>query len=113
MIRIGSIVWGVKDIERAVTFWSAALNYQLARPADDDWAILLPKDGDGVQLSLSLITSEKAKRHHIDLFTDDQAAEVARLLALGATRADWNYPADADFVVLADPDGNRFCVVQK
>ncbi len=40
------------------------------------------------------------------------AAEVERLLALGATRVDWNYGPHADCVVLADPDGNTFCVVQ-
>jgi hypothetical protein len=38
-------------------------------------------------------------------------AEVERLVSLGAKRVDWNYPEDADFVVLADPDGNVFCVV--
>jgi hypothetical protein len=43
----------------------------------------------------------------------EQAAEVARLVGLGAAVVDWDsYPADPDFVVLADPDGNRFCVVR-
>ena len=41
----------------------------------------------------------------------EQLAEVERLISLGATRVEWTYPADADFVVLADPDGNLFCVV--
>lgn len=49
----------------------------------------------------------------MDLFTDDQPGEVERLIRLGATRVDWDYPERADYVVLADPDGNRFCVVQK
>ena len=44
----------------------------------------------------------------MDLFTDDQTGEVERLLKLGATRKVWNYEADADYVVLADPDGNPF-----
>jgi Glyoxalase-like domain len=40
------------------------------------------------------------------------AAEVDRLLSLGATRVDWtDYPPGADFTVLADPEGNRFCVI--
>lgn len=43
----------------------------------------------------------------------NQAAEVERLLGLGARRVDWRYPEQADYVVLADPDGNTFCVVQK
>jgi hypothetical protein len=42
----------------------------------------------------------------------DQAAEVERLVSLGAARVDWDlYPDDADFIVLADTEGNRFCVI--
>ena len=113
MLEIGSIVWGVQDILRAVRFWSEALHYKLKYPASEDWAVLIPEDGDGIQLSLSLVSSPKARRHHIDLFTDDQEAEVNRLLALGAVRKEWRYPPDADYVVLQDPDGNPFCVVQR
>lgn len=112
-MEIGSIVWGVKNIKRAVEFWSSALDYQLKYPASDDWAILIPKNGNGVQMSLSLVTSDKAKRHHIDLFTYNQKEEVERLIVLGATKANWRYPPDADYVVLYDPDGNPFCVVQR
>ena len=53
------------------------------------------------------------KRHHLDLYADDRAAEIERLLGLGATTVEWDYPDDADYVVLADPDGSTFCVVQK
>lgn len=113
MLEICSIVWGVRDIPRAVRFWSEALHYKLKYPASEDWAVLIPEDGDGIQLSLSLVSSPKARRHHIDLFTDDQEAEVNRLLALGAVRKEWRYPPDADYVVLQDPDGNPFCVVQR
>ena len=113
MLEIGSIVWGVRDIPRAVRFWSEALHYKLKYPASEDWAVLIPEDGDGIQLSLSLVSSPKARRHHIDLFTDDQEAEANRLLALGAVRKEWRYPPDADYVVLQDPDGNPFCVVQR
>ncbi|SRR5690242_13111660 len=112
MLQIGAIVWGVLDITRSIAFWSEALNYTLEREPDDDFAILVPKEGPGVQLSLNKVTSLKPKRHHLDLFTRDQTAEVERLLALGASRVDWNYGPHPDFVVLADPDGNTFCVVQ-
>ncbi len=50
---------------------------------------------------------------HLDLYTDDQPRDVERLLALGATRPhEPNRPSDADYVILADPEGNRFCVVE-
>ena len=53
-------------------------------------------------------------RIHLDLYTEDQEGEVARLLGLGATEVRWDKrPPDADYVILADPEGNRFCVVDK
>lgn len=114
MLKIGSVVWGVRDLPKAVQFWSAALGYRLVREPSDDWAMLIPKEDPGLQLSLKLVSSEanNHRRHHLDLFTTNQAAEVERLVALGAQQVDWRYEAGADYVVLADPDGNRFCVVQ-
>ena len=117
MLRIGSVVWGVRDVPRAVAFWCGALGY---RPRDapapeDDWAVLVPPGGAGPQLAITRVTSDAAthQRHHLDLYATDQAAEVARLVGLGAARVAWRYPPDADYVVLADPDGHRFCVVRK
>ena len=113
MLEIGAIVWGVRDLNRAINFWSEALNYKLKGEPDVDFAILIPKEGEGIQLSLnSAVTSSKPKRHHIDLFTHDQTNEVERLIKLGATRVNWNYDNEADYVVLSDPDGNTFCIVQ-
>ena len=113
MLEIGAIVWGVRDLNRAINFWSEALNYKLKREPDVDFAILIPKEGEGIQLSLNAaVTFDKPKRHHIDLFTHDQINEVERLIKLGAMRVEWNYDNEADYVVLSDPDGNTFCVVQ-
>lgn len=113
MLKIGSIVWGVRDLDRSIRFWSEALDYKFKREPDIDFAILIPKQGEGIQLSLNAaVTSDKPKRHHLDLFTPDQEQEVERLLKLGAQRVDWRYEPGADYVVLADPDGNTFCVVQ-
>ena len=113
MLKIGAIVWGVRDLNRAINFWSEALNYKLKGEPDVDFAILIPKEGEGILLSLnSAVTSSKPKRHHIDLFTHDQTNEVERLIKLGATRVNWNYDNEADYVVLSDPDGNTFCIVQ-
>ena len=112
MPTIGSIVWGVLDIPRAVEFWTAALDYVPRDQPEDDWATLVPRSGAGARLSLMLVTSDKPARHHLDLFAADQTAEVERLVGLGARTVEWDYPDLADYVVLDDPDGNRFCVVQ-
>ena len=112
---IGSIVWGVRDVPRAIRFWSEALTYRPLREPSDNWAILVPIDGPGAQLAIAIVSSDAAdhQRHHLDLYAEDQRAEVERLITLGASRVDWRYPPGADYVVLADPDGNKFCVVQK
>lgn len=107
------MVWGVRDMKRAIAFWTQALNYRPRDEPDEDWVVLVPREGTGVQLALKRVTSPQARRHHLDLYGSDQAAEVERLLALGAERVEWAYEPGADYVVLADPDGNRFCVVQK
>ncbi len=111
MLEIGAIVWGVTDIPRAIAFWTRALDYR-CKYEDVDFAILIPREGPGWQMSLKLVTSPAARRHHMDLFADDAEAEVERLLALGAKRKPWNYEPGADYTVLTDPDGNPFCVVQ-
>lgn len=110
MLTIGAVVWGVTDLDRAVRFWCAALDYEVGWK-DADFAALKPRDGrEGVQLSLSVVTSPHARRHHMDLFCEDREKEAERLIALGASRKEWRYPPDADYIVLLDPDGNPFCV---
>jgi predicted enzyme related to lactoylglutathione lyase len=114
MIRIGSIVLRVDDLERQTAFWEAALDYVRRESDSDDFMLLRPRNGEGPNLSLDLhgSTLQIPPRIHLDLYTDDQAGEVERLLALGATEVHWDKrPPDADYVILADPEGNRFCVV--
>lgn len=97
----------VSSVDRAGAFWSEALGY--ARQPQNP-AFLVPERGAGPRLHL-----DEDDRTHLDLWVDDageQLAEVNRLISLGAQRVDdWEYPLDADFVVLADPVGNLFCVV--
>jgi catechol 2,3-dioxygenase-like lactoylglutathione lyase family enzyme len=113
MTGIRSFVWGVRDIPRAVDFWTQALNYRLREEPSDDWANLVPVDAAGPRFSLMLVSSDAPRRHHVDLDAEDMEAEADRMVAIGATRvADWKYEPDDNFIVLADPDGNTFCVVQ-
>lgn len=114
MIRVGSIVIRVDDLALETAFWTAALDYIGREEASDDFALLRPRDGAGPNVSLDAhgAASRVPPRIHLDLYAEDQAAEVTRLLALGATEVHWDKrPADADYVILADPEGNRFCVV--
>lgn len=66
-------------------------------------------------MQASATPPQERPRMHLDLHVPsaaEQAAEAERLVAMGATRVDWDRnPEDPDFIVLADPDGNRFCIV--
>ncbi len=106
-LSVGSVVWNVSDIGRAAEFWSRALGYV---PQPDNPAFLTPENGEGPRLHL-----DDKDRTHLDLWVNrqdsDLPSEVERLVSLGATRVDWDYPPNADFVVLADTEGNLFCVI--
>jgi catechol 2,3-dioxygenase-like lactoylglutathione lyase family enzyme len=119
MIRLGSVVLGAPDVERAVTFWSQALGYDPVRFPEEgnEFTILVPPSGEGTRVAIQK-SDDPAQQHprvHLDLVVDDadeQASEVERLIRLGATRVAWDsYSGDPDYVVLADTAGNLFCVV--
>jgi hypothetical protein len=110
MVRIGTIVWHVQDFQRANQFWTQALGY-VRRDEESD--VLVPAPGGPPGPGIAMSASD---RTHIDLYTDsreEQLAEVDRLISLGATRVEWTYPDDADFIVLADTEGNLFDVINK
>ena len=120
MLTIGLVAMGVDEMARAVAFWSAALDYRVRETfLEGRWTTLEPVSGTGI--ALGLMVSETAPRDrprlHLDLDVADaaeQAAEVERLVGLGATVADWDlYPPDPDFVVLVDTEGNHFCIVDQ
>ena len=118
MLTVGVIAVGVTDVARAAQFWSSALGYRLRQDGFGGWSnVLVPPDDRGTPLALQTSETQPSEhpRLHLDLHVADateQAKEVTRLVSLGATRVQWNdYPDDPDFVVLADPDGNRFCIV--
>jgi catechol 2,3-dioxygenase-like lactoylglutathione lyase family enzyme len=114
VIRIGSIVLRVDDLQRQAAFWTAALNYVPRDGDTGDFVLLRPRDGVGPNLSLDRVhsTVQVPPRIHLDLYAKDQAREVERLKTLGATEVHWSKkPPDADYVILADPEGNRFCII--
>jgi len=115
-VRVGSIVLRVDDLQRQMAFWMAALDYVPREDPDVDSVVLRPRAGSGPNLTLDQhqASAPLPPRIHLDLYTNDQPGEVKRLLALGATEVQWSKrPPTADFVILADPESNRFCVVHK
>ncbi|WP_251453518.1 VOC family protein [Microbacterium sp. Marseille-Q6648] len=114
MLVVGSIVIRVQDLDAQLAFWCAALDYVPREPVEADFAVLTPCAGRGPNVSLDAMPSERVlpPRIHLDLYADDQPAEVERLRRLGAREVIWDKrPADADYVIMEDPEGNRFCVI--
>lgn len=116
-LRLATIVVNALDMDRAADFWSRALGYD--RPdrigPTDQFAHLKDPAGTGPTVLIQRaeqIPSEPAPVH-IDLYTSKRDEHIDRILALGATRVDdWPYPDEHDFIVLRDPEGNEFCVIQ-
>ncbi len=110
---------GAGDVHRAAEFWQQALGLVPAHEVgpDTDFIRLIPPDGEGTAIAVDKSESplQEHPRVHIDLFVDsaaEQAAEVARLISLGGQRVDWDlYPENPDFIVMADTEGNIFCIV--
>ena len=121
-LRWQCVIVDCADPEPVATFWAAALGWRRTHVSADGGEIVLePPEGspeDGVSPDLLFIrvpdpTPGKNKLH-LDLRPTDQAAEVARLEALGATRAEvgQSQRAEASWVVMADVEGNEFCVLR-
>jgi catechol 2,3-dioxygenase-like lactoylglutathione lyase family enzyme len=112
-VHIGSVVIDCNDFPRMLAFWQAALGYQPREQPEEGWAVLRDPAGQRVNVSLQKVPEPRAgkNRLHLDLYTDRQAEEVERLLALGATRHPRAAEPGEDFVALLDPEGNTFCVV--
>jgi len=112
-LYVGSTVINTADMERAVAFWTAALGY-IVRHGDATFAVLTDPKRRWSNVSLQLSDEPKRGRNrlHLDLYSTDQAGDVARLEGLGATRLPWDYGEGGDFIVMGDPDGNEFCVIQ-
>jgi hypothetical protein len=117
-LRIQCLCVDTADPAGLASFWQSALGWRRTFEQDDS-VVLEPPEGsaeDGVAPDLLFlrVPEEKAgkNRLHLDLRPQDQAAEVARLEGLGASRADVGQGGDVSWVVMADPDGNEFCVLK-
>lgn len=112
-MKVGSVVIDCNGFTAMYEFWRDALGYKTGRLEPDDWVILTAPEEHGVAVCLQKVPEPRSgkNRLHVDLWTDDQQGEVERLLELGATRFARTPEPGEDFVVLQDPEGNLFCVI--
>ena len=107
------LVLDCADPHRLATFWTEALGYSKAGSAGS-YVVLVAPDGDSPKLLLQAVTEPKTakNRMHLDIEIPDVDAEVARLEALGARRLEPEVRTEhgTHWVVMADPEGNEFCV---
>ena len=113
-LRIECLTIDCDDLQRIATFWERALEYQRVYEDDGEVALGAPDGSTTTDLLLLRVPDRKQvkNRLHLDLRPEDRDAEVARLEGLGATRVDIGQDGNESWVVLADPEGNEFCVLK-
>jgi catechol 2,3-dioxygenase-like lactoylglutathione lyase family enzyme len=113
--QIAMLAVDCQDAEAQARFWCAVLGWQV-REHDDDGVSIGPDDG-GPGIDLLRVPESKTvkNRLHLDLRADGTSteAELARLEQLGATREDIGQADDVSWTVLADPEGNEFCLLSR
>ena len=110
-LRVETLSVDSRRPRETAEFWAAVLGWQITEQDDDE---VLLKAPEGTDLLFLRVPEDKVvkNRLHLDLRPDDQAAEVARVEALGATRVDVGQDETVTWVVLADPEGNEFCILR-
>ncbi|HEX2056920.1 MAG TPA: VOC family protein [Actinomycetota bacterium] len=113
---MGSSVYSITidcaDPSGLASFWEQVLDYKRTYDETDE-VVIEPRDGSGNALLFLRVPDDKKvkNRIHLDLKPTDQAAEVERVKGLGATEVDIGQ-GDVSWVVLADPEGNEFCILR-
>jgi Glyoxalase-like domain len=126
-LRWYTLVVDCLDVRRQAAWWAEALDWTVIHEADDQ-CVIVPawaddayveqtpweQVGPGIVFVPAAEGKTEKNRLHLDLaphVSQDREAEIARLVALGAVQLDVGQPDDAAWTVLADPEGNEFCVL--
>ncbi|MFC7546020.1 VOC family protein [Plantactinospora sp. GCM10030261] len=108
-----NLVIDARDPARLARWWAEALRYQVVADEPDEVEIRRAPETLPALIFVPVRDEKSVKnRLHICLRPDDQEAEVERLVDMGARHVDVGQPPDATWTVLADPEGNEFCVLQ-
>lgn len=113
-LQIECLTIDCRDLQLVASFWERALGYRRSYEDATEVALSAPEGVRGNDLLILRVPDSKhgKNRLHLDLRPDDQGAEVQRLESLGAARVDIGQAGDESWVVMADPEGNEFCVLR-
>jgi predicted enzyme related to lactoylglutathione lyase len=117
-LRVQCVAVDAADPARLGRWWAAVLGWRLTYEDADQACIEppagSPEDGVAADIVFLKVPGEKSvkNRLHLDLRPDDRDAEVARVEALGGRRVDIGQGDDVTWVVMADPEGNEFCILR-
>ncbi|MGY0237035.1 VOC family protein [Longispora urticae] len=114
-LRLHHIVIDAHDLPGLARFWARVLRWQVLSERERE-VVIGPDEAAPVGICFMPVTGEKRvkNRLHLDLTSgaDDRQDEIGRVLALGARRVEIGQTGTESWVVLADPEGNEFCVVR-
>jgi hypothetical protein len=126
-LRLDTVVVDCLDVAAQAEWWRETLGWQTVHESDDEVVIVpahvtealnrsTPWEQVGPAILFGLVPEHKSAKNrlHIDLAphtSDDRDAEIARLIERGARLVDVGQGSDASWTVLADPEGNEFCVL--
>ena len=114
-VTLHHVVVDTRDLPGLARFWTQALRWKILSERERE-IVIGPDENSPVGLCFMPVTGPKTvkNRVHLDLTTEaaDRDAEIARLLALGARRVDVGQTGEESWTVLADPEGNEFCVIR-
>jgi predicted enzyme related to lactoylglutathione lyase len=110
--KLGSVVINVNDMERETTFWRELLGVDVAREIPGFFVWLAPQRPGGISVALQLVPDAKEGRNrlHLDTAVDDLDAAQARVEALGGSLVETHEIMGFTWRVMADPEGNEFCI---
>ncbi len=114
-LRLHHVVVDAHDLPALARFWAQVLGWRILSEREQE-VVIGPDETAPVGMCFMPVSDVKTvkNRVHLDLTTstDDREAEIERLLALGASRVDIGQMGTESWTVLADPEGNEFCVVR-
>jgi predicted enzyme related to lactoylglutathione lyase len=114
-LSLHHIVIDTRDLEGLASFWAQALRWEVLSVRERE-VVVGPSEDGPIGLCFMPVTDPKSAKNrlHLDLTTAaaDRDAEIDRLIALGATHVDIGQTGKESWTVLADPEGNEFCVVR-